>query len=118
MSLWSLIEFELSMSHWLFQPPTSFANYRAGGTGVAGVAAATPIFWLFQGLNKKNFENQTEIGGYVCCRHPKILDRAPALCSTYSFFCMYKNIEKSWKSLIFPTKICGKVSVILKFVTE
>ena len=31
----SLIEFELSMSHWLFQPPTSFANYRAGGTGVA-----------------------------------------------------------------------------------
>ena len=41
--------------------------------------AATPIFWLFQGLNKKNFENQTEIGGYVCCRHPKILDRVPAL---------------------------------------
>ena len=47
------------MSHWLFQPPTSFANYRAGGTGVA---AATPIFWLFQGLNKKKFENQTKIG--------------------------------------------------------
>ena len=48
-------------------------------TGVAGVAGATPIFWLFQGLNKTNFENQTEIGGYVCCRHPKILDRVPAL---------------------------------------
>ena len=25
-------------------------------------AAATPIFWLFQGLNKKNFENQTKTG--------------------------------------------------------
>ena len=36
---------------------------RAGGTGVAGVAAATPILWLFQGLNKKKqFENQTKIG--------------------------------------------------------
>ena len=25
-------------------------------------AAATPIFWLFQGLNKKNFKNQTKTG--------------------------------------------------------
>ena len=51
--------------------------FRAGGTGVARVATATPIFW---GSFIAATTAATPIfWGCVCCGHPKVLDRAPAL---------------------------------------
>ena len=52
-------------------------QFRAGGTGVARVATATPIFW---GSFIAATTAATPIfWGCVCCGHPKVLDRAPAL---------------------------------------
>ena len=57
--------------------PFTLDKCRAGGTGVARVATATPIFW---GSFIAATTAATPIfWGYVCCGHPKVTDRVPAL---------------------------------------